>query len=271
MKLFTQLFLAISGLLFMQCDEVIHLDLETIPAKLVVDASIDCEKGTAGNTQTIKLTTTTGYYDDSEGPVVSGATVIVTTSSKTFQFAEVPGTGQYVCTDFEPTIWETYILTIGYNGESYTASETLVSTPEVNRIEQINNGGFDGDEIEVKVYFRDDGSKENFYMSNVKAPFIKFPLYTIDSDERSQGNEMYLVFGHEDTAQGDDIAIRLYGISSQYHSYMARLLEATASGGPFPTIPAAVKGNVVNQTNKANYALGYFRLSEVVARNYVVQ
>src|SRR5688500_16158602 len=99
MKLFTQLFLAISGLLFMQCDEVIHVDLETIPSKLVVDASIDCEKGAAGNTQTIKLTTTTGYYDDSEGPVVSGATVTVASSSKTFQFAEVPGTGQYVCTD----------------------------------------------------------------------------------------------------------------------------------------------------------------------------
>jgi hypothetical protein len=275
MKLFKQLFLAICALILMQCEDVIDVDLDTIAPKLVIDASIDWEKGTAGNTQTIKLTTTSGYYD-SEVPVVSGATVTVTTSSKAFEFAEVPGTGQYVCTDFEPVIGETYTLTIGYSGQRYTASETLVTAPELgDRVEQNNDGGFGGDEIEVKYYFQDNGSEDNFYMSSVQAPFVKFPVYTIDSDERSQGNLMFLVFGHEDTAQGDVLAIRLYGISERYFSYMTRLLEATGSGpmgdGPFTTIPAGVKGNIVNQNDKANYALGYFRLSEVVNINYVVQ
>ena len=270
MKLFRQFILAISGFIFMQCEEVIDLKLDTIPPKLVVDASIDWEKGTTGNTQTIVLTTTTGYYD-SEVPVVSGATVVVTTSSKTFTFTEIPGTGQYVCTDFEPVIGETYALAIRYNEQNYTASETLVSTPELGRIDQINDAGFDGDEIEIKYYFQDDRSKEDFYMSSVNAPFIKYPVYTVDSDERSQGNEMYLAFGHEDTAKGNELAIRLYGISSGYHSYMSRLLEATATGGPFPTIPAEVRGNVVNQTNKENNALGYFRVSEVAITNYTVQ
>lgn len=270
MKLFRQLILAISGLLFMQCEKVIDLDLDTLPARLVVDASIDWEMGTAGSTQTIKLTTTTGYYA-SEVPVVNGATVVITMGTKTFTFAEVPGTGQYVCTDFEPVTGETYTLTISYNGQNYTAWETLVPTPELIRIEQINDAGFDADEIEIKYYFQDDGSKEDFYMSSVKAPFIKFPVYTVDSDERSQGNGMYLTFSHEDTAIGDELAIRFYGISSRYHSYMSRLLEATAGGGPFPTIPAGVRGNIVNQTDKANYALGYFRLSEVATVNYMVE
>jgi hypothetical protein len=270
MKLFRQLILAISGLLFMQCEKVIDLDLDTLPARLVVDASIDWEKGTAGSTQTIKLTTTTGYYD-SEVPVVSGATVVVATSNKMFEFAEVPETGHYVCTDFEPVLGETYTLTITYSGQSYKASEMLVSTPELNRIEQINDAGFDGDEIEIKYYFQDDASKDNYYMSSVEAPFIEYPIYVIDSDERSQGNEMYLTFGHEDTAKGDELAIRFYGISSRYHSYMSRLLEATAGGGPFPTIPAAVRGNIVNQTDNSNYALGYFRLSEGTVVNYMVE
>jgi hypothetical protein len=272
MKLFKQFILVISGFIFMQCEEVIGLKLDTIPPKLVVDASIDWEKGTAGNTQTIMLTTTTGYYDN-EVPIVSGATVVVTTSSKTFTFAEVPGTGQYVCTDFEPVTGEKYALAISYNGQNYTASETLVSTPELARIDQINDAGFDGDEIEIKYYFLDDRSKDDFYMGSVNAPFIKFPMYTIDSDERSQGNEMYLMFGDETTVKGNEVAIHLYGISSSYYSYMRRLLEATAAddNGPFPTIPPRVRGNIVNQTNKDDYALGYFRVSEVATTKYTVQ
>jgi hypothetical protein len=270
MKLFRQFILVISGFIFMQCEKVIDLELDTIPPKLVVDASIDWEKGTAGSTQTIKLTTTTGYYS-SEVPKVSGATVVVTAPGKTFTFVEVSGTGQYVCTDFEPVIGETYTLMINYGGQEYTASETLVTTPDLERIEQLNNAGFDGDEIELKYYFQDDGATDNFYMSSVAAPFMKYPLLTIDSDERSQGNEMSLTFGHEDTAQGDDIVIQLSGISSRYHSYMSRLLEATAGGGPFPTIPATVRGNLVNETDKTNYALGYFRLSEVITTNYIIE
>jgi len=43
------------------------------------------------------------------------------------------------------------------------------------------------------------------------------------------------------------------------------------SNGPFPPTPTAVKGNIINQTNKANYSLGYFRLSEVSMRNYTMQ
>lgn len=270
MKIFRQLALAVSALLLMQCENVVHVDLETIDPKLVIDASIDWEKGTAGNTQTIKLTTTTGYYD-TVVPVVSGAAVMVTTSTKAFMFTEVPGTGQYVCTDFEPVIGETYTLTISYNGQTYIASETFMTTPALeDGIEQVNDGGFGGDEIEVKYYFQDNGAENNFYMSRVQAPFAKFPFYTVDSDERTQGNRTYLVFGHEDTAHGDVLTIQLYGISEPYHSYMTRLLEATGSG-PFETTPATVRGNIINQTDKSNYALGYFRLCEVVTTVYAVK
>lgn len=270
MKLLTPLILAAAGLLSMQCEETVHLNLETPAPRLVVDASIDWEKGTIGNVQTIKLTRTTGYYN-SEPPAVSGATVIVTGGSNTFTFTEIPGKGEYVCSDFEPVTGENYALSINYSGQNYTATETLMPTPELKRIDQVNDAGFDGDEIEIKYYFQDDASKDNYYMSSVSASFIKFLVYTVDSDERTQGNEMYLVFGHEDTAAGNQLAIRLYGISSQYHSYMSRLLEATATGGPFPTIPATVRGNIVNESNKENYALGYFRVAEVAVVNYKVR
>ena len=54
---------------------------------------------------------------------------------------------------------------------------------------------------------------------------------------------------------------------------MAKLLLASGSedGAMFPPTPAAVRGNIVNQTNSENFAYGYFRLSEVDIKDYTVK
>ena len=51
------------------------------------------------------------------------------------------------------------------------------------------------------------------------------------------------------------------------------LLQQTSDGGggPFETQPATVRGNCINTTNKENYPLGYFRLSEVDEFTYEIQ
>ena len=56
------------------CEDVIDVNLETAAPKLVVYASIQWKKGTLGNEQKIRLSTTTGYFD-SVIPTVSGADV----------------------------------------------------------------------------------------------------------------------------------------------------------------------------------------------------
>ena len=58
------------------CEEVVNVDLKTEAPRLVVDAGINWYKGTAGNEQKIKLTTTTDYYSHTI-PVVLGATVSI--------------------------------------------------------------------------------------------------------------------------------------------------------------------------------------------------
>lgn len=85
----------------------------------------------------IKLSTTTGYYS-AEFPTVSGATIVVTNTANTaFSFTETTNTGEYICTNFEPVIGETYLLTIILNGETYTATETLINAPSIeDSIEQ---------------------------------------------------------------------------------------------------------------------------------------
>ena len=72
------LFLLTTTILFslFSCEDVVDIDLTTAAPRLVIDASIKWQKGTLGNVQTIKLTTTTGFYSTTI-PTVSGATVLL--------------------------------------------------------------------------------------------------------------------------------------------------------------------------------------------------
>lgn len=259
--------------LLLSCTKVVEVDIVTAEPKLVIDASIDWLKGTAGNEQKIKLSTTTGYYS-ATFPTVSGADIIITNSANTiFSFIENPGTGEYICSDFQPVIGETYALKVVLNGEVYTATETCIGVPNIeNNIAQNNAGGFGGDEMEITYYYQDDGNEENHYLHRILSPVSTFPDYKAEDDQNSQGNLMQQYFSDKELKAGDRINIRLYGISRRYYEYFRKLLAASgAENGPFQTIPGSVRGNVVNQTHFANFAYGYFRLSEVDVKDYTIQ
>jgi hypothetical protein len=59
MKKIHLFFVIISAIFFLSCEDVVTVDLNTAPPKLVIEASINWYKGTPGNEQKIKLTTTT--------------------------------------------------------------------------------------------------------------------------------------------------------------------------------------------------------------------
>ncbi|PZR21726.1 MAG: DUF4249 domain-containing protein [Flavobacterium psychrophilum] len=272
MKLYKILSLLIAFAMI-SCEDVISVDLDTAASRLVIDASIDWVKGTPGNEQKIILSTTTGYYN-ADFPTVSGAEITVTNTLGTvFSFVESANTGEYVCTNFEPVIGETYQMVIHLNGQTYTASETLTSAPDImENIEQDNEGGMGGDEVEITFYYQDNPLVDNYYLFGIRSPQVAFPQYEIEDDENNQGNVVPEYYSHEDLKPGDVVNIRLYGISKQYHDYMNKLIIASgADTGPWPATPSAVRGNVVNQTDFNNYAFGYFRLAEVTVRDYTIQ
>jgi hypothetical protein len=274
MKLFKGISIAIISVAMMGCEKVIKVDLDTASPALVVDASIDWVKHTTGNRQRIKLSTTTGYYS-TEFPTVSGATIYITNTANTvFNFSEEATTGEYICTNFEPVIGETYTLTITLNGETYKAVETLTGAPEIDEhISQTSTGGMGGDEMEIQFSFQDDGASENYYLTGITSNRIAYPEYFLDSDEMFQGKKMVQYYSHEkELKAGDLINIKLHGVSRRFFDYFKKILAASgADTGPFPTSAIAVSGNIINQSNKGKDALGYFRLSEVSARDYTIQ
>jgi hypothetical protein len=271
MKIFNYISIAITLLFLTSCEDVINVDLNTAAPKLVVDAAINWQKNTDGSVQKIILSTTTDFYSNVI-PKVSGASVSITNSvNTTYIFSEIPNTGEYQCTNFTPVIGEKYTLTVIYQGATYTATETMQSVTPIGSIEQKNDGGFSGKDYEVKVLYKDP-LEENYYMVKFFPDIYTSPTYQVRNDEFSNGNQKSWTFSDQDLKQGSVIAITHYGISKDYYNYMNKIISISSSGGgPFQTTPAAVRGNIVNQTNIDNYALGYFSLSEVDSANYTIQ
>jgi len=273
MKNIKYILLIITLALFASCEDVVDVDLDTAPPRLVVDASINWVKGTDGSHQTIKLTTTTNYYN-TVIPVATDATVFITNTTGTvYNFIEEPGTGNYNCTNFVPVIGESYTLNVEFDGQNYTATETLFPVPDITYTAQDNEGGFLGESVEVRFYYQDDALADNFYMIRFDSDVMPYPDYDVLDDEFFQGNEMFGIFSDEDLVPGQVLGIKLFGVSEGYYNYMNILIELAegGGGGPFQTVPTTARGNIINRNNDSNYALGYFRLGEVDTLDYTIQ
>ena len=272
MKKATLLILFFISIFCTSCEEVVDVDLDTAAPKLVIEAAINWQKGTNGVQQTIKLSTTTGYFENVI-PTVSNATVFITNSSgKQFNFLEVPKTGRYVCNTFEPVIDEQYTLTVISNGTTYTANETMKSIAPITRIEQNDEGGFTGKDIEIKAFYNDPADEDNYYLYKYEYSNKVTSNYYVDEDKFFKGNEFFSISDDDELEVGDKITLTHYGISKQYYNYMSILVSIAGSnsGGPFQSPPATVKGNIINTTDKNNYPLGYFSLSETDTRTYTI-
>jgi hypothetical protein len=264
------LFSGLFVLFFSSCEDTVKLDLNEGTPKIVIDAELIWKKGTTGSEQTIRISKTTSYYN-ADTPKVSGAQVRVENSNGTsFIFNEsVPGV--YVCTNFVPVIDMDYVLHVQAEGQSFTAVEKLTSVTPINKVEQKYVPDISGpDVLVVQIYFNDPADKSNYYLTDFKSDFLKFPLYVNSDDELLNGNEISIQFGDTDLKPGKTIAIVNRGISKNFFNYMKLILEAS-QGNPFSVPPGNIRGNIVNTKNADSYAMGYFRLCEADAVSYLVK
>lgn len=256
---------------FYSCQEVVEVDLDTAAPRLVIDANILWQKGTPGNEQVIKLSTTTNYYSETIPPVL-GATVRITDGNTTvFNFVDTLNNGQYTCSNFVPVINQTYTLTVQVNGITYTATNTLLATPTIDTVEQTTVQGIGEDLIQVKFFFQDNGLEENNYLVSVKKANLVIPEFGVIEDRFFQGNQMFGFYTDRELEAGNQLNFKLQGISRRYYNYMNKLINITSSGGnPFATPPATLRGNIINPSNPDDFPFGYFHLSEVDTKDYTI-
>ncbi|MBT2162967.1 DUF4249 family protein [Zobellia barbeyronii] len=263
------------------CSDVIDVEVQEGQSRLVIQASLDWEKGTTGNEQIVKLSTSTEFFDTTSNTAVTGASVSVTNDVSGAEFIFIDqNNGEYTTSEFVPVLNESYTLTVIHNGETYSANETMMTVTEITDLYQGLEDGFDDEELELHVEFTDPEDEDNFYLFKFQKQGDLLPEFEVGDDEFVNGNELdwwYEIEEDEDTdkiealAPGDVVTIEMYGISEAYYGYMDILIDQIGGVGIFSATPVAVKGNCINLTNPDNYAHGYFRLTEVNKTSYTFE
>lgn len=277
MKHFIKLFPIFAILPIISCTDVIDVEVPQGPERLVIEASIDWEKGTAGNEQVIRLSKSTPYFDANAFIPAEGAQVTIANlnNGETYVFTD-QGDGEYLTTSFDPVLGQSYTLTIEYDGETYKATETMTPVTDITNVHQGRTDGFDDQELEAHIIFTDPADESNNYLFKFQRVGDLLPILEAGDDKFINGNQIdwwYEILENKDQnvvpfEPGDILDIHMYGISRPYYDYIKVMISQSGNSGPFTPVPAAVKGNCTNSTNPENFPYGYFRLSQMVKTSY---
>ncbi|KUF44048.1 hypothetical protein AV926_11470 [Myroides marinus] len=251
---------------FTSCEEVIDLELPTAPPKLVVEGNIDFNTDNTPDTLSVKLSLTTDFYNPTTPKVHNAIVWIEDGEGNRYPFEEIKNTGRYINTKVKKDfVKNQYKLHIEYDNDIYEATDVLLSTPEIQQVEQRREKFFNKDYYTIRIYYKDTprpSSNLNYYYSfsqrNNEKPELK-----IQTNEYSKNKIIESIFLDEDFEVGDKVLIDLHQISRNYYDYMSLLISTINNGGgPFETPITKIKGNVKNLTRPEKEALGYFRITE---------
>lgn len=257
-------------LAFASCEDVVQIDLDTAPPRLVVEADIAWIKGTDGAVQQIKLSSSTDFYATDVPRILNATVWIEDADANRYDFILSDNLGTYQCTNFNPVVDGRYTLYINHEGNLYTATDKLYKTPEIQEVEQEDEAGFTGEDIQLKFYFQDDAEQENSYV--FKYNLLGKNYFKVADDEFFNGNQMYFLILDEDIRTSDTIAVKLSGCSTANYNYLNKILEVSSnSGNPFAAPIGVIRGNIINNTDPKNFPFGYFRLFQEEQLNYIVR
>lgn len=281
MKLYHKILFIFLVLLSASCTDVVDVDVPEGPIRLTIEASLDWEKGTTGNEQTILLSTSTPFFDNQQNNGVAGATVrVINTNDDTEFIFEDQNNGRYTTSSFIPVIGNTYSLEVIYENERYTATETLFPVTDISSITQSKDQGEDDEVLEVNVSFADPEDEENYYFLRFQGRVDLLPELFYIKDEFINGNEADFYYekieDEEDNIvefkPGDIVDIVFLSASEDYYNYLQLLIEQfEGAGDPFSPTPVALVGNCINEDNPDNVPYGYFRVTETVKSSYTFE
>lgn len=268
-------------ILTVSCTDVVSVDVPEGPIRLTIEASLDWEKGTSGNVQTVLLSNSTAFFDNENPAPVTGAVVQVINndSGAVFNFAD-QNNGSYRTNSFVPVLGNSYTLNVTYQGERYTGTETLNPVSDIADIFQSLEDGEDDEALEINVSFQDPVDEENYYFLRFQSRNDQLPELFDIKDEFIDGNlaTFYWEKSGDDNTDfgefepGETVDVKLLGISEDYYYYLQLLIEQYESAGdPFSATPVPLVGNCINLDNPENVPYGYFRVTQMVQDSYTFE
>jgi len=274
MKYFSALLLFALTISLFSCEDVIEVEVQNTTPRLVIDAQFNMytKEQQLRLEGGVRLSFSANYFDE-ELPVVKDALVTITHLNSGLEYPLLfdESIGMFVPDkiDFLTDFNSKYELSVLHQGQAYTGSTVFVPVPPILKAVQGTKTLFSGDETEIILSFQDFPEREDFYLYDFGQE-----IYRPIEDRFFQGEEF--VFSHfyssGEVKVGDIITIKAHGVEEQYYNYFNLILTLTDSnGGPFQSLPASSRGNILNVTQPDNYPLGYFLISESDQKQLLIE
>ncbi len=245
------IFFLLPMILLSNCTERIDLELnEEENVRLVVEAWLTTER----KEHTVRLTTTSSYFENQHPPPVLGAKVQISDGTNVFELEEFRWDGTYkTAEDVQGQVGKTYTLSIEYEGEVYMATSTIHRVPKIDSLGYMNVYEYDDEEYDkhhLTLYVQEPKGIGDFYVfkTHVNNQARSLARALLISDEFIDGNYMNGVeLKNVGFTIGDEVRLEMLSISEEAHDFLRSiLLETEWQNGLFDGPPANVKGNISN-------------------------
>jgi hypothetical protein len=266
------------------CEDVIDLEVQDGVQQLVVDGWLTNK----AEDQTIRLSLSQAYFDNSAVRTVNDAEVIIYELDQTPHLFVNKGNGEYVLAKEDSrflTEGRQYSLYINFNGEEYSSLSALNRVPNIDSIAyeyfKFPIAQADSTEPEdgyiAEFYARDpEGAGDTYWIRTTKNGKLLNNPTTISTafdagfspGALSDGLLFILpirqsindgLFQH-----GDSLRVELWSITNDAFYYLSQVRQESGNGGIFATPPANIPTNISNLNSTSNKtALGYFGISSI--------
>ncbi len=255
-------FFIMTATVFMACESVIEIDLNSIHSKIVIEGQVTDQPGP----YKILISKTSDYYDAGESENVTSAEVTISDDLGVTDTLREVNPGEYQTQSLQGATGRTYTLNILFDGENYTAQSTMPAATEIDSIDYKKADGGPGprggeDQYRLIVFFNDNPSIEDFVRLVVYRNDDKEPGFFLYNGRLSDGNSIiYDRFHGIEFERNDKVMVELQAIDEANYEFFNTLTDVLASD-PRGFISTEVPANPV--TNISNGALGYFGAASI--------
>lgn len=252
---------ACSGI-FLSCQKVIDVDLNSSSPHIVIEGYISDQPGPYW----VRISQTVNYNQPNTFPPVSGATVTLSDNIGNSELLTEFIPGFYMSSLMQGVPGRTYTLTVLSDGVTYAASSMMPSPVAIDYLLQ-NSFSFGMDNSKtVEVHFRDPAGIDNYYRFVEIKNGVQQQFMFLINDQLQDGNEIAsTLFADEDTLRtGDSVSVQLRSIDKNVYNYF-RSLSQVVSSSSSSTSPANPPSNL------SNGALGYFSAYAVRTKFIIIQ
>lgn len=279
-------------LLLGSCNDVIQVKLDEGAKLYVIDAFVNDLR----TNQTIRVTTSDGFFSNREAPPVNNATVILfdLTASKQYTFNNT-GNGNYVYalatndTIAKPN--HQYQVNVTIDGDLYSSlvvtqkraaildSISSTTIDNNNPFEEEKNtyncllfakdlGGSIPDYYWVKTYRNDTlfnaPDDINICIDGTGGSVLNLPSDTIDFTPQATflGFKPYVI--------NDKCKVEIHSITRETYFFWSQAVAQINNGGLFATTPENVKTNIITPSGAKTKAVGWFSVATVVSKTKIV-